>query len=135
MYGNHELYPYADKIITQDLNIEDIDEKINYFILATHHNDDDKTSLAAIKKGIPYVGVIASQKKADLIKKYLLDNNVSDSEIKNFYSPIGLDLNAKTPEQIALSILSEIVMLNNRATGKQMTIKRKNDQALKMQIF
>ena len=61
----------------------------------------------------------------------MLDNNVSDSEIKNFYSPIGLDLNAKTPEQIALSILSEIVMLNNRATGKQMTIKRKNDQALK----
>ena len=129
--SNHELYPDADKIITENLNIEDIDEKINYFILATHHNDDDKTSLAAIKKGIPYVGVIASQKKADLIKKYLLDNNVSDSEIKNFYSPIGLDLNAKTPEQIALSILSEIVMLNNRATGKQMTIKRKNDQALK----
>ena len=82
-----------------------------------------------IKKGIPYVGVIASQKKADLIKRYLQQNNVSDSEIKNLYSPTGLDLNAKTPEQIALSILSEIVMLDNQGTGKQMATAEKTDQS------
>lgn len=118
--SNEELYPDADKIITEGLKVEDIDEKINYFILATHQGNDDKIALGAIRKGIPYVGVIASQKKANLIKEYLLDNNVSESEIKNLHSPIGLDLNAITPEQIALSIISEIVMLENRATGKQM---------------
>ena len=121
--SNEELYPDADKIITEGLKVEDIDEKINYFILATHQGNDDKIALGAIRKGIPYVGVIASQKKANLIKKYLLDNNVSESEIKNLHSPIGLDLNAITPEQIALSIISEIVMLENRATGKQMKDK------------
>ena len=121
--SNEELYPDADKIITEGLKVEDIDEKINYFILATHHGNDDKIALGAIRKGIPYVGVIASQKKANLIKEYLLENNVSDSELKNLHSPIGLDLNATTPEQIALSILSEIVMLENRATGKQMKDK------------
>ena len=121
--SNEELYPDADKIITEGLKVEDIDEKINYFILATHHGNDDKIALGAIRKGIPYVGVIASQKKAYLIKEYLLDNNVSESEIKNLHSPIGLDLNAITPEQIALSIISEIVMLENRATGKQMKDK------------
>ena len=120
---NEELYPDADKIITEGLKVEDIDEKINYFILATHQGNDDKIALGAIRKGIPYVGVIASQKKANLIKEYLLDNNVSESEIKNLHSPIGLDLNAITPEQIALSIISEIVMLENRATGKQMKDK------------
>ena len=118
--SNEELYPDADKIITEGLKVEDIDEKINYFILATHQGNDDKIALGAIRKGIPYVGVIASQKKANLIKEYLLDNNVSESELKNLHSPIGLDLNATTPEQIALSIISEIVMLENRATGKQM---------------
>ena len=118
--SNQQLYPDADKIITEVLKVGEIDEKINYFILATHHSDDDKISLDAIKKGIPYVGVIASQKKADLIKKFFLDNNVSNTQIKNLHSPVGLDLNAKTPEQIALSILSEIVMIDNKATGKQM---------------
>ena len=121
--SNEELYPDADKIITEGLKVEDIDEKINYFILATHQGNDDKIALGAIRKGIPYVGVIASQKKANLIKEYLLDNNVSQSELKNLHSPIGLDLNAITPEQIALSIISEIVMLENRATGKQMKDK------------
>ena len=121
--SNEELYPDADKIITEGLKVEDIDEKINYFILATHQGDDDKIALGAIRKGIPYVGIIASQKKANLIKEYLLDNNVSESELKNLHSPIGLDLNATTPEQIALSIISEIVMLENRATGKQMKDK------------
>jgi len=121
--SNEELYPDADKIITEGLKVEDIDEKINYFILATHQGNDDKIALGAIRKGIPYVGVIASQKKANLIKEYLLDNNVSESELKNLHSPIGLDLNATTPEQIALSIISEIVMLENRATGKQMKDK------------
>ena len=121
--SNGELYPDADKIITEGLKVEDIDEKINYFILATHQGNDDKIALGAIRKGIPYVGVIASQKKANLIKEYLLDNNVSESELKNLHSPIGLDLNAITPEQIALSIISEIVMLENRATGKQMKDK------------
>ena len=121
--SNEELYPDADKIITEGLKVEDIDEEINYFILATHQGNDDKIALGAIRKGIPYVGVIASQKKANLIKEYLLDNNVSESKIKNLHSPIGLDLNAITPEQIALSIISEIVMLENRATGKQMKDK------------
>ena len=121
--SNEELYPDADKIITEGLKVEDIDDNINYFILATHQGNDDKIALGAIRKGIPYVGVIASQKKANLIKEYLLDNNVSESEIKNLHSPIGLDLNAITPEQIALSIISEIVMLENRATGKQMKDK------------
>ena len=69
--SNEELYPDADKIITEGLKVEDIDEKINYFILATHQGNDDKIALGAIRKGIPYVGVIASQKKANLIKEYL----------------------------------------------------------------
>ena len=75
------------------------------------------------------LALLQAKKKADLIKEYLQQNNVSDSEIKNLYSPTGLDLNAKTPEQIALSILSEIVMLDNQGTGKQMATAEKTDQS------
>ena len=113
----------------QPHQLECLNSEGRIFEVSTHHSDDDKISLAAIKKGIPYVGVIASKKKADLIKEYLQQNNVSDSEIKNLYSPTGLDLNAKTPEQIALSILSEIVMLDNQGTGKQMATAEKTDQS------
>lgn len=115
-----ERYPDADNVLTETLEIEDLDFKIDYFVLATHHRDDDKISFDALKKGISYVGVISSSKKAEIIRSYLLENNISESEMNRFYAPIGLDLNSETPEQIALSIISEMVMLENKASGLQM---------------
>ena len=115
-----EYYSDADKIITDPLDIDDIDFPVDYFILATHHRDDDKVTYDAIKKGINYVGVVASAKKTGIIKDFLKDQGIDKDEMRYFYSPTGLDLNATTPEQIALSILSEIVMLSNSGTGQHM---------------
>ena len=118
-----ERYPNASKIITDTLEIEDIDFPVDYFILATHHRNDDRISLEALKKGIPYVGVVASAKKTDIILEYLRKNGITEKELDHFFSPTGLELNAKTPEQIALSILSEMVMLANGGSGNQKKIK------------
>jgi len=112
-----DRYPNASEVITENLEIEDIEFSVDYFILATHHRDDDRVSLEALKKGIPYVGVVASAKKTGIILKYLRSNGVKEKELDHFFSPTGLDLNAKTPEQIALSILSEIIMLENGGSG------------------
>ena len=118
--NEREYYSDADKIITEPIELEDIDFSIDYFILGTHHRDDDKVTYDAIKKGINYVGVIASAKKTGIIKDYLRHHGISEEEMRFFYSPTGLDFNATTPEQIALSILSEIVLLSNRGTAKHM---------------
>ena len=121
-----DRYPNADKVITDNLEIVDIDFVVDYFILATHHRNDDKVSMEALKKGISYVGVVASAKKTRIILKYLKENGVTKEELDHFYSPTGLDLNAKTPEQIALSILSEIIMLENSGSGVSKKIVSKN---------
>ena len=115
-----ERYPDAANVITEPLEIEDIDFKVDYFILATHHRNDDQITLEALKKGIKYVGVIASIKKTQIILSFLKNNGISDEELDSLHSPTGLELKAKTPEQIALSIMSEIVMLSNNGTGRQM---------------
>ena len=122
-----ERYPNAEKIIIDTLEIEDIDFPVDYFILATHHRNDDRVSLEALKKGIPYVGVVASAKKTGIILEYLRENGVTEKELDHFFSPTGLELNAKTPEQIALSILSEMVMLANGGSGNQKKIKSVTD--------
>ena len=114
-----ERYPSAAEIIVDNLEIEEIDFPVDYFILATHHRNDDRVSLEALKKGIPYVGVVASTKKTGIILEYLHKNGATEKELAHFFSPTGLELNAKTPEQIALSILSEMVMLENGGTGNQ----------------
>ena len=115
-----DRYKLADQIITDPLELDDIDHKIDYFILATHHRDDHKQALSALEAGINYVAVIASQKKAGLIKDYLKENNVSDELLARFHSPAGLDINAQTAEEIGLSIMSEIVMHRNSGSGEPM---------------
>ncbi|MCH2650663.1 MAG: XdhC family protein, partial [Candidatus Marinimicrobia bacterium] len=115
-----DRYKLADQIITDPLDLEDIDHKIDYFILGTHHRDDHKQALSALEAGINYVAVIASQKKAVLIKDHLKENNVSDELLARFHSPAGLDINAKTAEEIGLSIMSEIVMHRNSGSGEPM---------------
>lgn len=115
-----DRYESADEIITDPLDLDEIDASIDYFILATHHRDDHKQSLSALNHGIPFVAVIASQKKAGLIRDHLNENNVSDELMANFHSPAGLDLKAQTAEEISLSIMSEIVMHRNGGSGEAM---------------
>ena len=115
-----DRYPEAERIISEPLEMDDIDFKVDYFILATHHRNDDKITYEALKKGISYVGVVASKKKTGIITEYLLKNDISAADMKRFHAPTGLDLKSKSAEEIALSILSEIVMLKNGGTGEPM---------------
>ena len=123
-----DRYPEAERIICEPLEMDDIDFKVDYFILATHHRNDDKISCEALKKGIPYVGVVASNKKTGIITEYLLKNGISAADLKRFHAPTGLDLKSKSAEEIALSILSEMVMLKNGGTGEPMRDLNNSDQ-------
>lgn len=113
-------YPDADKIITHPLEMDDIDFNVDYFILATHHRDDDRIACEALKKGIPYVGVVASSKKTGIITDYLLNNGITTKDLDRFHSPTGLDIKAATPEEISLSIMTEIIMVQNGGSGQPM---------------
>ena len=87
---------------------------------ATPAKDAENIINRSLEAGINYVAVIASQKKAGLIKDHLKENNVSDELFARFHSPVGLDLNAQTAEEIGLSIMSEIVMHRNSGSGEPM---------------
>jgi xanthine dehydrogenase accessory factor len=100
--------------------MDDIDFDVDYFVLATHHRDDDRISCEALKRGIPYVAVVASGKKTGIITDYLREHGITDEDLERFHAPAGLDLEAKTAEEIALSILSEMVMHRNGGTGHPM---------------
>ena len=93
---------------------------MDYFILGTHHRDDDQVSLKALQMGVGYVAVVASRKKTGIIIDYLKEKGATDEELKRFHAPAGLDLKAKAAEEIALSIMSEIVMLQNGGSGEAM---------------
>jgi xanthine dehydrogenase accessory factor len=68
-----------------------------------------------------YIGLIGSKRRWALTCKGMVEMGIPQEKINRVRSPIGLELNAETPEEIAVSIMAEIIMLRNGGTGKVMT--------------
>ena len=90
-------------------------------VLTTRGSDVDIEGLPTLlETDAGYIGIIGSRRRWSFTKQALLDAGISEDALRRVHSPMGLELNAETPEEIALSILSEIVMLRYRGTGKSM---------------
>lgn len=68
----------------------------------------------------PYVGIIGSKRRWAETKRLLQRDGLSEKDLERFHSPLGLELNAETPEEIAVSIMAEIIMLRRGGTGERM---------------
>jgi xanthine dehydrogenase accessory factor len=64
--------------------------------------------------------MISSRRKKGAIYEALLAKGVTQTELDRVHSPIGLDIGGETPEEIAVSIMAEIILLRNGGTGKSM---------------
>ncbi len=90
----------------------------SYIVVVTRGHHLDKDALrAAIETNAGYVGMIGSPSKVKRIFKDLLKEGVSRERLEQVHAPIGLDLGAETPDEIALSIAAEMVMLRRKASG------------------
>jgi xanthine dehydrogenase accessory factor len=68
----------------------------------------------------PYIGVIGSRRRWEETKRLLVEDGFNEEQLTRFHSPIGLELHAETPKEIALSIMAEIVMFRHINSGKRM---------------
>lgn len=85
----------------------------DFIVILTRGHLHDKTVLAqALKTGAGYIGMIGSRRKRDAIYGALLKEGFSQMDIDRVHSPIGLSIGAETPEEIAVSILAEIIQIN-----------------------
>jgi xanthine dehydrogenase accessory factor len=75
-------------------------------IVASHGRDEEQVLSTALDIGVPYVGLVASRKRGEAVVADLAN---SDDDKARVHTPAGLDIGARTPEEIALSILAEIV--------------------------
>ncbi|OOM78191.1 putative xanthine dehydrogenase subunit A [Clostridium puniceum] len=116
-FANKERFPMADKIICS--NFEEAFEKIKfdkntYFVIITRgHKDDRKCLETIIKNNFCYVGMIGSKGKVAFVINSMLQNGYTKEDIAKVHMPIGLKIGAKTPAEIAVSILGEIIQIKN----------------------
>lgn len=122
-----EFMPGADEFII--CKMSEIPQKVKitpftYVVVTTRGADVDIEGLPAIlDSDAGYIGVIGSKKRWLHTKTEI--NKVKDYSKKfgEVYAPIGLELKAETPEEIAISIMAEILKVANRANGLSMQVK------------
>ncbi len=113
-YANGERYPEAaETIAVSDFdhafdNIE-TDEDSYIIIVTRGHRGDLQVLREALKRPFAYLGMIGSRRKNGLLYEQLLKEGVTQEQIDEIHSPIGLDIGAETPEEIAVSIVAEII--------------------------
>ncbi|MBN2622221.1 MAG: XdhC family protein, partial [Acidimicrobiales bacterium] len=83
-------------------------------VVASHGRDEEPVLDAALRAGVPYVGLVASRKRGEAVTAGL---DLDDARKGSVHSPAGLDIGARTPSEVALSILAEIVSLRPRPSG------------------
>ena len=108
----------ANKVICDDYKkgLETISGDENtYFIIVTRgHNHDRECLEAIIKKPNAYIGMIGSRSKVKMVMEYLKEGGVDKEKREAVHTPIGLNIGAETPEEIAISIMAEIIEVKNR---------------------
>jgi xanthine dehydrogenase accessory factor len=92
-----------------------------YVVVSTQGRGDEAALLAALAVDVDYVAFVGSRKKAEALKSALAERGVAPERLARLKAPAGLDLGAITPDEIAISILAEIVAVrrakNTRGTG------------------
>jgi len=82
----------------------------SYLVIVTRGHIHDKEVLAqALRTSARYIGMIGSKRKRDIIYRKLLEEGFSQEGLNRVHSPIGLDIGAETPEEIAVSIVAELI--------------------------
>jgi len=93
-----------------------------YLVLTTRGASVDADGLPnLLDQPAAYLGVIGSRRRWATTCKLLLEKGISEEKLARVHSPVGLELNAETPEEIAVSIMAEIISLRRGGTGKKMS--------------
>ncbi len=123
-FCNPETVPGADSY--HPVPMEKLGEQISinkrtFLILTTRGSNVDAAGLPALLDSpAAYIGVIGSKRRWATTVKALKDKGVSEELMSRVHSPMGIELEAETPEEIAVSIMAEVLMIRDKGTGKPM---------------
>ena len=111
-FANKERFPQAEIVVVDNfLCVPKLCiNKDSYLVIVTRGHLHDSTVLTqAIETEATYIGMIGSKKKRDQLFNTLAAKGVSQATLQRIHSPIGIDILAETPEEIAVSIVAELI--------------------------
>jgi xanthine dehydrogenase accessory factor len=121
--ADRESFPNAARLVTEDFDLTETPIGPRTFVvIATLHKKDHIWLQKALEGNAAYVALIASRHRSRLVLDFLLATGIPADKVEKVWAPAGLDLGAATPEEIALSIMSQMVALR-RGSVKPLHLK------------
>lgn len=128
-FANPERFPEADITMVGDYRdgFDKLPVNANSFVVVASrgHQFDDAAVSGALRTPASYVGLLGSKRKTILIFEELLRSGFDADQLRRINAPIGLDIGGRTPEEIALSVMSEIVAFRLGGNGGSMKLRER----------
>jgi xanthine dehydrogenase accessory factor len=129
-YADRERFPEADEVVRgrfdEALAAHPIDETTYVVCVTRGHRHDEDSLKAVIGRGAAYVGMIGSRRRAAAVLQHLVEDGAGTAAVQAVHTPIGLDIGAQTPEEIAVAIMAEIVQVRRgKGSGRPMSEGRR----------
>lgn len=116
--GADEYYPVEMGKLAEAMKIT----KQTYLVVTSRGSGVDVAGLPSLLESeAEYIGVIGSKRRWSVTAKALKEKGVKEELINKVRSPMGIELQAETPEEIAVSIMAEVLMARNGGDGKRMS--------------
>lgn len=120
-FANPERFPYAEQTVVAPYDEwpKHLEVNVNSFVVAATrgHRFDDMALESALTTRARYIGLLGSRRKNMMIYQRLSMEGIPVERLKEVHAPIGLDIGALTPEELAVSIMSEIIMVRRGGKG------------------
>jgi xanthine dehydrogenase accessory factor len=124
-FATRERFPDADEVVVEwphrHLERVELDDRSAVCVLTHDPKFDVPAVVAALRTPARYIGVMGSRRTHEDRLRRLRAEGVTDEQLARLRSPIGLELGGRTPQETAVSIAAELVMLRNRASGRPLT--------------
>lgn len=117
-FANNQRFPEADKVICEDFR-KSFDlinlRKSDYVVIITRgHRHDGVVLREVLRYDLSYIGMIGSKRRVGILREELRSEGIPEYKLDFVAAPIGLDIGAVTPEEIAISIVSQLIYYKNK---------------------
>jgi len=128
-FANPERFPMADRVICGDFVEElrrfPIDANTYVVLVSRGHKQDELSLREVVNSEAAYVGMIGSLRRVGTVLTHLAREGYGRDALERVHTPIGLDIGAETPEEIAVSIVAELIGVRRGGTGRKLSELRR----------
>ena len=126
-FATKERFPSADEVLCIPFGTVPAQitiDRTTYLVLVTRAHEHDEEVLRQVADSrAPYIGMIGSKRRVITVYRRLLEEGITQEQLRRIYAPVGLAISARTPQEIAVAVMAEIVSVKRHGEGNHSALR------------